>query len=90
MIFVPQAWLGDPQIQGLSFEHQGVLLRLYAIAGQSRTLSNDPIKLCRQLGVTRPKVKGYLAALAAFYLRKDEVVIELRPLDALQSQETKK
>jgi len=84
MQFFPQGWLGDMEIRGLSFELQGVLVHLYALAGSQRRFANDPIQLCRQLGVTRPKLNRYLTQLQAFYLTRDEVVIELKPLDAFR------
>lgn len=85
MKFFPQGWLGDMEIRGLSFELQGVLVHLYALAGSQRRFANDPVQLCRQLGVTRPRLERYLTELQAFYLRRDEVVIELKPLDAFRS-----
>lgn len=85
MRFSPQGWLGDMEIRGLSFELQGVLLHLYAQAGSQRQVANDPVQLCRQLGVTRPKLERYLTELQSFYVKRDEVLIELKPLEAFWS-----
>jgi hypothetical protein len=86
--FFPRLWRSDPEIRALDLELRAALLELHALAASfpDGRVPHDPKALTQQLGVTKRRLRRWLRQLRPFIAHQDELVIQLRVLDALRRE----